>query len=156
MTKTDTPPFDSFAWHDCHIWGINLRPGDPVEQEWASDLEIDIDFIADWVCGSDGAAQFSVAPATLSFHGVTDLRIAMDWGDTGGQVALQAASIDRIEREPVPHQKVFLDQPYYRFRLCLNAPKAGEITFCGVGFTQQLRAEPVRSDRQHLSARERS
>ena len=148
--------FEHVSWHDCHIWGLDLRVGDPDEDDWTSDLVLDIDFITDWICPVGGGGQFRVAPATLAFHGVTDPRIMIDWGDSGFQVALHEVSIDRIERERVREQKVYLDRPYYRWSIRLNWPRAGEIAFGAVGFTQTLLAEPVLTTKQHLSLRERN
>ena len=148
--------FEHVSWHDCHIWGLDLRVGDPDEDDWTSDLVLDIDFITDWICPVGGGGQFRVAPATLAFHGVTDPRIMIDWGDSGFQVALHGVSIDRIERERVQEQKVYLDRPYYRWSIRLNWPRAGEIAFGAVGFTQILLAEPVLTTKQHLSLRDRN
>ena len=53
-------------------------------------------------------------------------------------------------------QKVYLDRPYYRWRIRLNWPDASEISFGAVGFTQTLRAEPVLTEKQCLSRKERS
>ena len=147
--------FERLSWHDCHIWGLEFRVGEPDEGDWTSDLVLDIDVITEWLCGVVGSAHFRVAPATLAFHGVTAPRISIDWGQSGFQVALHGVSIDSIERERVSDQKVFLDRPYYRWRILLNWPKAGEIAFGAVGFTQTLLAEPVLTDKQHLSLRER-
>jgi hypothetical protein len=149
--------FDRLSWHDCHIWGIDLRPGDPDAGDWTSDLVLDIDFIVDWVCGAapDAPMQFRVAPATLVFHGVTDPRIAIDWGRSGHQIALHAASIDGIDRERVAEQKVYLDRPYYSWTVRLNWPSGGEIAFGAVDFTQTLLAEPVLKDQQCLTRAER-
>ena len=156
MTKIYTESdFDQLSWHDCHIWGLELRPGDPDEGDWTSDLVLDIDFIVEWLCGVDGGAQFRVAPATLVFHGVTDPSINIDWGDSGFRTALHAVSIDRIERERVQEQKVYLDRPYYSWRILLNWPKSGAITFGAVGFTQTLRTEAVLTDQQSLSPGQR-
>jgi hypothetical protein len=148
--------FDRLYWHDCHIWGVDLRPGDPDEGDWTSDLALDIDFIVEWVCGVAGAPiQFRVAPAALVFHGVTDPRIAIDWGRSGHQIALHAASIDGIDRERVAEQKVYLDRPYYSWTVRLNWPSGGEIAFGAVDFTQTLLAEPVLKDQQCLTRAER-
>jgi hypothetical protein len=130
--------------------------GDPDEGDWTGDLLLGIDFIVEWLCGVGERAQFRIAPATLVFHGVTDPRIAIDWGDSGLRTAIHPVSIDRIERAPVADQKVYLDRPYYRWQVRLNWPAGGEIAFGAVGFTQTLLAEPVLRDRQHLSRRERS
>jgi hypothetical protein len=148
--------FESLSWHDCHLWRIDLVVGDPDQGDWASDLTLGLDFIVEWLCGVQGGARFRVAPATLVFHGVTDPRIAIDWGEPRSQAALHLISIDRIERERVQEQKVYLDRPYYRWRIMLNWPGGGEIAFGAVGFTQTLLAEPVLCEGQHLSHRERS
>ncbi|MFQ5992883.1 MAG: hypothetical protein ACE5NA_10655 [Nitrospiraceae bacterium] len=156
MTKIYTESdFDQLSWHDCHIWRFEVRAGDPDEGDWTSDLVLDIDFIVEWLCGVDGGAQFRVAPAVLVFHGVTDLSINIDWGDSGFRSALHEVSIDRIERERVREQKVYLDRPYYSWRILLNWPKSGAITFGAVGFTQTLVSETVLTDQQRLSRRER-
>ena len=77
--------FDRLSWHDCHIWGIELRAGDPDDGDWTSDLVLDIDFIVEWICGTGGGGQFRVAPATLVFHGVTDPKIDIDSGRLGSR-----------------------------------------------------------------------
>jgi hypothetical protein len=147
--------FDDLSWHDCHVWGLSIGAGDPDRGDWTSDLSLDLDFIVEWICAVNQTFQFRVAPATLTFHGVTDLRIGVEWGDGGLQAAIHPISIDRIAREPVEQQKVFLDRPYYRWRIVSNWPAGGEIVFGAVGFTQRLRAEPALSARQHLSRHER-
>ncbi|MBZ5537563.1 MAG: hypothetical protein LAO31_16525 [Acidobacteriia bacterium] len=148
--------FDHLSWHDCHIWGIELRAGDPDEANWTSDLAFDIDFIVEWICGSGDPGQFRVAPATLVFHGVTDPKIAIDWGRSAFQVSLHPASIDHVERERIRDQKVYLDRPYYRWRIHFNWPGSSEITFGAVGFPQTLRAKPVLTEKQCLSFSQRS
>jgi hypothetical protein len=97
-----------------------------------------------------------VAPAILVFHGVTDLRINLDWGRSGSQCSLHELSIDGIEREMIQNQKVYLGRAYYRWIIRLNWPNSGEIAFGAVGFTQTLRAEPVLTENQSLSLRARS
>jgi hypothetical protein len=153
-TLTDDD-FASVSWHECALWGIDLRVGDPDDGDWTSDLALDIDFIAEWICGVDGGAQFRVAPATLVFHGVTDPRIAIDWGRSGHQIAVHPPSIDQIERWPLDDQRVYLDRPYYRWTIRLNWPDESEISFGAFGFTQVLRATPVLSGNQSLSLKAR-
>ena len=151
MTHTEAD-FERLSWHDCHIWGIELRVGDPDEGDWTGDLALDFDFIVEWV----RRGQYRVAPATLVFHGVTDPRIDIDWGRSGFQVALHTVTIDSIERERIQDQKVHLDRPYYSWRIRLNWPAGGEIALGAVGFTQTLRAEPVFSETECLSWTERN
>jgi hypothetical protein len=147
--------FEHLSWHDCHVWRIDLHAGDPAASDWTSDLVLDVDFIAEWLCEIDGGGQFRVAPATLAFHGVTDLRINIDWGRSGFRSTLHEVSIDRIERAPIPDQKVYLDRPYYSWTIRLNWPASGEIAFGAVGFTLTLWAEPIVIGEQRLSRRER-
>jgi hypothetical protein len=121
MTYTESD-FDRLSWHDCHIWAVEFRLGDPDTEDWTSDLALDIDFIVEWMCGVGGRGQFRVVPATLVFHGVTDPKIDIEWGRSGVQAALHPVSIGKLERERIQDQKVYLDRPYYRWRLCLNWP----------------------------------
>jgi hypothetical protein len=147
--------FESRSWHDCHIWGLALEAGDPYAGDWTSDLALDIDFIVEWVCDPAGGAQFRVAPATLTFHGATDLEVGVTWGAGGHQAALHPMSIDHITRDRIADQKVFLDRPYYRWTLRLNWPEGGRIAFGAYGYTQRLRAEPKLIQRQYLTRLER-
>jgi hypothetical protein len=149
MTESD---FAAFSWHDNHIYGLELLLGEPELDDWTSELVLDIDHIVEWVPTQEGM-RFRLAPATLVFHGVTDLRIDVDWGATGFRVAPTLLSIHCIERERIADQKVYLDGPYYRWGIRLNAPEGGEISFGAFGFTQTLRREPVLHSEQHLGAR---
>lgn len=158
MEATSThADFDRLSWHDCHVWGFELHVGNPDEGDWRADLVFNIDFIVEWLCGASEPAQFRIAPAKLVFHGVTDPKLKIDWGDSGFQVAIHEMAIDGIEREQIHEQKVHLDSPYYRWRIRLSWPKAGEIVFGAVGFTQSLLAKPVLvTGKQSLSRRERN
>lgn len=154
MTYTEAD-FGRVSWHDCHIWAVEFRAGNPDDGDWTSDLVLDIDFIVEWICGVSGGEQFRVAPATLVFHGVTDPKINIDWGRSDFRVALHPVSIGNVEREQIQNQTVHLDRPYYKWRIRLNWPDGGEIAFGAVGFTQTLRAEPILTGNQCLSLSER-
>jgi hypothetical protein len=147
---------DQLSWHDNTIYGFRFDVGDSFQGDWHADLVLDIDHIVEWICAPDGGARFRVAPATLTFHGVTDLRIAIDWGDSSHRNALHDLSIGAITREPVPNQEGYPERLYFRWRIGLNWPKGAEIGFGASGFTQKLRAEPVLLDEQRLSAAERA
>jgi len=152
-TETD---FDCLSWHDCCIWAVEFRAGDPLEGDWTSDLALDIDFIVEWICDVNGRCQFRVAPATLVFHGITDPKISIDWGRSGFRASIHPVSIHNVERELVENQKTHLDRPYYRWTIRMNWPDSSEIAFGAVGFTQTLRAEPVLTDEQCLSLSKRT
>lgn len=147
--------FEGVSWHDCRIWGIEFRVGDIDEDDWTSDLAFDIDFIVEWLRETGRGYQFRVSPATLVFHGVTEPRITIDNARSGFQVSLYPTSISHIERERILDQKVHLDRPYYKWKICLNSDE-GEISFGATGFTQTLRAEPVLTHSQFLYLKERS
>jgi hypothetical protein len=38
------------SWHDCHVWRFAVVSGDPAADEWRSELILDLDFIAEWLC----------------------------------------------------------------------------------------------------------
>jgi hypothetical protein len=146
--------FESLSWHDDTVYGLRLEIGDPERGDWRSNLVLDIDHIVEWVRAGE-TFRFQVAPATLTFHHATDLQLAIDCGDTGGQVALHTLSIDAIDRERIVDQKICFDRPYYRWRIALNWPQGGEIRFGASDFTLALRAEPVLQDQQQLSPLDR-
>jgi hypothetical protein len=157
MVPTHTEAdFDDLSWHDCHIWGLHFDVGDPDEDDWTSDLALDLDYIVEWLRPQPDKLAFRVAPATLVFHGVTDPRISVSWGNSGFQNALHGISIDAIYRERVQEQRVYLDRPYFSWRIAFNWPAGDEITFGAVGFTQSLLADPVVVNTQHLSRSTRS
>jgi hypothetical protein len=41
MTYTESD-FDRLSWHDCHIWAVEFRAGDSDNEDWTSDLALDI------------------------------------------------------------------------------------------------------------------
>ncbi len=144
--------FHELSWHDDTLYGLRFDVGDSFKGDWHADLVLDIDHIVAWVRGEAGNVQFRVAPATLVFHGVTDLKIAIDWGDSGDRTMLHNVSIAGITREPVPDQEGYPVREHYRWQIALNWPEGGEIGFGAHGFTQTLRAEPVLLDEQWLPA----
>jgi len=95
---SSSPGLDDRSWHDNALYGVRLDVGDCARGDWHADLVLDIDHIVEWLCGEGRQVRFRVAPATLTFHHVTDLRIAIDCGDSGGGIALHPLSIDRITR----------------------------------------------------------
>jgi hypothetical protein len=147
VTETEDATADEllWRWHDNVVYGLSFARGDPDADDWRSDLVLDIDFIAEWLCGTPGDVQFKVAPATLTFHDVTDLAIAVDQGDSGGRNAIFEWSIDRVERQP-------LDRPMdcWRWTIRLHEPPGGTIAFCASGFSQIKRAEPLLLREQRL------
>jgi hypothetical protein len=143
--------FDGFSWHDNIIYGLSLDVGDPDRDTWHCRLVLDIDHIVEWLRGEADGMRFRVAPATLTFEDVGDLRIAVDYGDSGGRRNINEMSIAEIVRMPLAHPSE-RDIPYWRWRIALNWPRGGEIFFAASGFRQDLRAEPVLLAEQRFSS----
>jgi hypothetical protein len=74
---------DEISWHDNLVYGLLFNVGDVAKGDWRSELVLDIDHIVEWICGTDSYAWFRVAPATLTFHDVTDLRVNFNFGGSG-------------------------------------------------------------------------
>lgn len=153
MTETDTPAAAP-SWHDNLIYAVHLRGADPDRGLWRSELVLDIDHIVEWICspggGTDQSVSFLVAPATLVFHDVTDLRIKVDFASSDYRQSLNELSIAEIVRVPVERVAAAGAPPYFAWRIELNLPQDGEIAFGASGYTQTLRAEPQNLDEQRL------
>ena len=145
---------DEVSWHDNLIYAIQICAPNPEHGDWRSDLVLDIDHIVEWVCGADGRVKFRVAPATLVFHDVTDLRVRLDMGGAS-PLALNELSIDGITKTPAPPPGLPSSRLYHHWRIALNLPRNGELTFGASGYTRTLRAEPLLLDEQRLAARDR-
>ena len=142
--------FENTSWHDNCLYGIAFRLGDIEANDWRSELELEIDHIAEWVKDANGRFQFHVAPALLTFHDVTDLKIGVDWGNSGNRVALHEPTIQVITRESVSDQKIYLDRPYYTWSIALNSPVQGKLSFGASGYTQKLLCDPILCDEQQI------
>jgi hypothetical protein len=134
------------SWHDNHVHGLVIRPGD----HGTGELTVDLDYILDWLCTRDRQVGFSIAPAMLTFHEVSDLTRSLDYATASA--ALTPFSIHGITREP----SVFPNgHTTHRWRIEVNWP-TGLITFLAEGFVQVLRATPRETSEQYLQPSERS
>src|SRR5512133_3266352 len=122
--------FDQMCWHDNHVHGLALRAG----EHGLGELALDIDYITEWICEA-GEFRFRIAPATVTFHEVSDLRLAIDYA--AASAAMGPFSLDGISREEF---SLAAGHVSYRWKLALNWP-GGEITFVSPRFTQILRRE---------------
>ena len=126
--------FERMSWHGCRIWKIEIVAAPSDEQ---ADLVFGLDLVVDTLCGFNGEALFKLAPAALTFHAVTDLKIGVDCGDSGHRLLLQPLSIATITRAPSK------DPSYQRWSVRLGWPRDGEIAFGAAGFEQVLLAPPI-------------
>lgn len=130
---TTETELERLSWHDNVVYGLRFDVVDGLGGDWHADLLLDLDHIVEWLRDKARGVRFRVAPATLTFHDVTDLRIAIDWGDSSFRTMLGEISIDGISREQIEDQAICLDRPYYRWRIELNSPRPGVIAFGASG-----------------------
>lgn len=141
-----------FCWHDNLIYALRLQASEPDLGNWRSNLILDIDHIVEWRCDAADGGRFRVAPATLTFHDVTDLRVLVDFGDSGFSQGINLMSIAAIRKQPVTTRNAAGVFEYYQWRIELNLPAGGEIVFGASGYTQTLRAAPKSVDEPWLPA----
>ncbi len=131
--------FDVMPWHDCTIyayWSDNINV----------DLLMDMDYICAWV-QPDGAhhpLSFYVAPATLAFHGVTDIRFSLE------SVAnpFKLNDVRREDCRPIPNS------PFETWQWTMEGHH-GMLTMRAVGYTLYFRQQPTLMQVQSLSYEER-
>lgn len=128
--------FPNLSWHDNSVHAFRIIEG----KDGAGDLVLDIDHIVDWI-ESEKRYEFRVAPAELRFHGVTDLRVTLDYPATSA--ALTPFMLDRIQVDQSNH-----------WTLKVNWP-VGEISFSSTGFSQRITGELVVSSAQSLDPSQR-
>jgi hypothetical protein len=141
LSAWDESHFDEMSWHDNHVYALRIRKGD----DGSGELELDIDYILEWLRPSETSLAFRLAPATLTFREVFDLRIEIDYAAVGAGIT--PFSISVIDREVD-------DVGFCKWRVELGWPK-GLISFSARGFTQILRSSPVVSECQSLEDVER-
>jgi hypothetical protein len=139
----DESHFDEMSWHDNHVHGLRVRRG---PNGWDGQLELDIDYILEWLRPSESTFAFRIAPATLTFIDVLELRIEIDYAAIS--FATTPFSIAGISREVTSHGGT-------RWTLEINHPD-GAISFLASGFRQVLRAAPIVKPSQSLTEQERS
>ena len=121
--------YDAMSWHDNAIHGIRFIEG----QDGCGELVLDIDYILEWI-KVENHFTFRCQPATLTFHGVSDPRMTIDYASQSA--GLTPFSIDGIERRS--EQRV--GYVAHIWKIPINWP-AGEITFEATGFEQRSQVE---------------
>ncbi|WP_229238958.1 hypothetical protein [Emticicia sp. C21] len=109
--------FERMGWHDCYIYKIRV----------AEDLELDIDYIFQWIKPEVEGLPFTfcVAPCTLVFRQIKHLTFELK---TAFDDAVEIEGIERTENEDHILWTILTQQ--------------GEIEFISEGFTQYVRQEP--------------
>jgi hypothetical protein len=143
--RWSTEDFESMCWHDVHVHALRFEEGEQGEGE----LVLDIDYILEWHC-QEPQFSFRVAPAKLRFHGISNLRVTLDYATPSAGIC--PFSLAGITREVLTYANGFQS---FRWLLKINWPD-GEISFYGLGFTQDLAGPEVTTTSQSLSPAERS
>ena len=136
--------FDRMSWDGCRIWKLEIAAG-----EGTADLILGLDLVVDALCGFNKEARFKLAPAALTFHTVTDLKVDVDCGNSGHLLMVQPLSIAEISRTATASGS------YFAWRIRMGWPRGGEVAFGAAGFTQRLLAEPIISASNVLSGAQR-
>ena len=120
--------FEAMSWHDNHVHGIRVEEDSP--EHGTGILTLDLDYILQWLKSDEGAFQFRVTPARLTFREVFGLRIEIDWAAaTAGITPFSIGSIERKKLEyPTGYQS-------WSWTIEVDCPK-GAISFDSPGFRQ--------------------
>lgn len=133
--------FERMSWHDATLWGMAFQLKD-------HEFVLDIDYIVKWESSpDDGFYRLWIAPATVVFQNVYDLRldVALDF-----DVVIQ----DLLRADPrVPRNATFIARnTEWEWTIDFGA---GSISFRAVGFKQYFRRQPVMNNAQFLPLHER-
>lgn len=134
--------FEKMGWHDCKIYALAFKDED-------FELMLDIDYILKWVNpeGSKTHFKFWVAPATLVFRNVWDLKI-----DLESSLNLEIQDLHRENPRSPKNVNHVEESTEYDWKIETHN---GEITFKSVGFKLYLRNDPVLLDTQKIEQKER-
>ena len=137
--------YENMSWHDCHVHGFEILEGIHGEGE----LTLDIDYITEWRSGANGKYQFVIAPARLTFKGVSQLQMELDYKTpTAGLVPFSISNISRTEVTRHPGHATS------EWNIGINWPE-GRIYFEAHGFIQESYGPSVETDQQMLSVVQR-
>ncbi|MGB0572827.1 MAG: hypothetical protein ACPGQM_12350 [Alphaproteobacteria bacterium] len=144
--------YDPHVWRDDTLYGmwfhaLALVAPNPGAADWASLFILDIDHIVAWDCAGE-KVRFRVAPADLIFREVCDLEMAVDLGNSNGQVELHEPTIDRVTSNPVAVTGGL--SPLFNWQIVFNHPTESAIGFRARGFHLKLRCDPVLRDEQRM------
>lgn len=120
--------FDVMGWHDATVHGLAFNP-----YEWS--LALDLDYIFKWVTPPRGQERYKfwVAPVTMHFEAVSDIRFDFPWTPFE---RLEIADLYREKTDP----KVDGEKPRFRYRFDCHV---GEISLMSHGFQMFVRHAPV-------------
>ena len=128
--------FEQMGWHDARIYAVAFASE-------AFELAFDIDYVLQWVQPSeDEFYRFWVAPATLVFENVHDLKFDLEPFE-----AVEIADLRRDDPQP-PRNAEFIGRDT-EWRWVVETHQ-GEISLRAIGYKQHIRREPVFGRAQSL------
>lgn len=124
--------FEQMGFHDNRVYSLNF-PGEDML------MRMDIDYIFEWIRneGSNGYS-FRVAPCTIGFNGVLNLKFDLDFDN---EIGLEILSLEQEEKEN--------NAGAARYLYKVETDK-GNIEFTASGYTMKLRRQPALVDSQFL------
>lgn len=128
------------GWHDAHIYGFIIEKP---EVQFSGNLLFDIDYIFEWVHPVEPEKYFSfwVAPCTLLFEEVFDLKINLD---TNGYITdiLEVADLCLVNKNEIETNRF-----EYQWGIELQQ---GHISFKSYSMQQIVRKYPIFTNGQTL------
>ncbi|KQU08368.1 hypothetical protein [Rhizobium sp. Leaf453] len=128
--------FVDMGWHDAVLYSMSFPQANYT-------IRLDIDYIFKWHWEREAVRRWDVAPCTLEFNNVSDLRVSLDW-QTQGDTSIQ--DITRTNSRLSPNGKIML----WDYQIELDV---GDLRFTATGFTQTVRKPPIFSTSQALDQR---
>ena len=134
------------SFHDDSIYGLRLVSPDPDQDDWRSELIMDIDHIVEWVKGDNGRIRFVLVQGNLCFENVFDLRISFSFPDC----SLTPLPIDRIERSREPVRAHAGRSEEFSWIIHLNDRGDGFLTFRSTGYRLDEIGTPAEFEEQTI------
>ena len=137
--------YSEMGWHDSNIYGFIIEKS---EEDYSSDLLLDIDYIFKWVKPVPPGQTFTfwISPCTLVFKNCFDLQIDLD-ANGYSLDSLEIADL-YLKTKTEQENNVFV----YEWTIELQQ---GKINLKSLGFDQIVRQNPLLVQGQVLSLLER-
>jgi hypothetical protein len=125
------------GWHDCKIYAIAFRDEN-------FELALDIDYIVEWIHPKESESNFKflVAPSTLVFRNVWDLKISLE-----SNLKLEIQDLQKTNPHKPKNAKHIHESIEYDW---IIETTSGEINFKSVGYKQYFRKPPILLDCQRI------
>lgn len=132
--------FNKMGWHDCKVHAIAFNDAD-------FELSFDIDYIIKWIEPKDSENfSFKVAPATLVFKNVWNLKVNLEY-----DLDIRVEDVHR-SNPCQPKNKGMEGVLEYDWGIVLST---GEISFKSVGYNQYIRQAAFITEKQILEINQR-